>query len=190
MLAFRELEIDDAELILNWRTKDRVTRFMSTDIVHDLDAQKLWLSDSFSRPDYYHWIIQYAGKDIGFLNIVDWKPELKETYWGYYIGENSALGLGGIVPPCLYKFVFNVLGVESIKAAIFSENVKVIQLHNLQGYEFERSRDYVIHKNGCDIQMVCMSLDKQTFMRKGYSRLDVELPIKKWKAVKRLLAVE
>ena len=188
MLAFRELEINDAELILNWRTNDRVTRFMSSDIVYDLDAQKRWLSNSFSRPDYYHWVIQYSGKDVGLMNIVDWKPAMKETYWGYYIGDETALGMGSIVPPCLYKFAFDVLGVETIKAAILSENVRVIQLHKLQGYELEPTNDQVIHKNGCDVQVVCMTLCKKAFIKKGFSRLAVELPISKWEGAKEILA--
>ncbi len=183
MLTFREVEIEDAELILSWRTKERVTRFMSTDISHDVEAQKLWLSSSYSKPSYYHWIIQHNGKDIGFLNIVDWNRQLKETYWGYYVGEDGALGIGSIVPPCLYRFAFDILGVECVKAAIFKENAKVIQLHRLQGYEPEPSGDHIIHKNGNAIPMVCMTLHKTTFAKKGYSRLDVELPVTRWRAL-------
>ena len=188
MLAFRELDADDAELVLNWRVKERVTRFMSTDVEYDIDAQRKWLSNSFSRPDYYHWIIQYAGEDIGFINISDWNPNSKETFWGYYIGEDSALGVGGIVPSCLYKFAFSVLGVESVKAAIIHDNTRVIQLHTIQGYKFEPSRDFLIHKNGVDIRMVCMSLEKQTFQEKGFDRLNVEFPTTKWKVARELAA--
>ena len=188
MLAFRELDSDDADMILSWRAKERITRYMSTDVENDIDAQRKWLKNSYSRPDYYHWIIQYDGKDIGFINISDWNPLLKETFWGYYIGKDSALGIGGIVPPCLYKFAFGVLGVKSVKAAIFQENIKVIQLHTIQGYKFEPSRDYIIQKNGIDIRMVCMSLGKNTFEAKGFDRLDIELPITKWMVEREIVA--
>ena len=190
MLSFRELDSDDAEMVLKWRTKERVTGCMSTDIEYDVEAQQKWLTNSFSRPEYYHWIIQYAGKDIGFVNISDWNPGLKETYWGYYIGEESALGIGGIVPPCLYKFAFDVLGVESVKAAVIYKNIKVIQLNTIQGYRFEPARDYLVNKNGKEFLMVCMSLEKQTFQSKGFNRLDIEFPVKKWVAAKELIIDE
>ena len=188
MLTFRELNSDDAEMVLKWRTKERITRYMSTDIDHDIEAQEKWLHDSFSRTGYYHWIIQYAGKDIGFINISNWNSDLKETFWGYYIGDDSALGIGGIVPPCLYKFAFDVLGVESVKAAIIYSNVKVIQLHTIQGYKFEPSKDYLVNKNGTEMLMVCMSLEKKIFLAKGFNQLDVKLPITKWTVAKELMA--
>ena len=40
MINFREIRIEDAKTILDWRTSDRVTKFMNSDMSYDIDAQK------------------------------------------------------------------------------------------------------------------------------------------------------
>jgi len=180
MISFRELDVDDAEKILNWRLKDRVTKFMNTDVTHDLEAQRHWIVRNFNRQSYYNWIIQYSGQDVGFINFVDWDIENKTTSWGFYIGEESALGIGGVVPSCFYKFAFDVLCVESVNAEILYDNINVIKLHEIQGYKFDPSRDHVIRKNDSEVLVICMTLQKEIFSRKGYRELDVEFPVEKW----------
>ena len=182
MISFREVELDDAEKILNWRTSDRVTEFMSSDMKYDLDAQKRWLSLSFNKQTYYHWIVQYGGEDVGLLNFVDWDIEAKVTSWGFYLGEDAALGIGGLVPPYFYNFAFDILGVEKIQAEVFYNNTKVINLHLQQGYKFDPKRDHVLCKDSREILMVCMTLDRSAFMKSTFSRLRRNLPITRWNA--------
>ncbi len=182
MISFREIVIDDAKKILNWRTSERVTMFMDSDMDYNLEAQIRWLEASFSKPSYYHWIIQYGGEDVGLLNFVDWNPEEKTTSWGFYIGEESALGIGGLVLPYFYNFAFDTLGVDTVFAEVFYNNTSIIDLHLKQGYSFDVERDHVIEKNGKLILMVCMTLDKRVFKESKLSRLKQNLPTKNWKA--------
>ena len=182
MISFREIKIDDAKTILDWRTSERVTKFMDSDLKYDIDAQKRWLKGSFSKPSYYHWIIQYGGKDVGYLNFADWNAEERNTSWGFYIGDDSALGVGGLVPPYFYNFLFDRLGVDVVLAEVFYNNISVIELHLRQGYVFDPGRDHVIQKNNRSILMVCMSLRKNEFKASKLSRLKQELPTSKWSA--------
>ena len=46
MFTFKEIVSEDADMILRWRMTNRVTKFMNTDIIYDLDAQNKWLSSS------------------------------------------------------------------------------------------------------------------------------------------------
>ena len=180
MISFREIVIDDAKKILDWRTSERITKFLNSDMSYDVDAQKRWLEGSFNKPNYYHWIIKYGGEDAGLLNFVDWNREDKTTSWGFYIGEESALGVGGLVPPYFYNFAFDKLSVDKILAEVFYNNTSVIDLNLKQGYTFDPNRDHVIEKNGKTILMVCMSLDKQDFKASKISRLKQHLPTLKW----------
>ncbi len=182
MINFREVELGDAKKILDWRTSERVTNFMNSDIKYDLAGQEYWLSSNFNRPDYYHWIIQHAGEDVGLLNFIDWDAEAKTTSWGFYIGEESALGVGGLVPPYFYNFAFGVLGVDVVNAEVFYDNTSVINLHLKQGSHFDPDRDHVIQKNDKEILMICMRLKKEQFMTSKFARLRKELPIEKWAA--------
>jgi UDP-4-amino-4,6-dideoxy-N-acetyl-beta-L-altrosamine N-acetyltransferase len=182
VISFREIEIEDAKTILDWRTSERVTKFMNSDMKYDVDAQKRWLEDSYNKPSYYHWIIQYSGNDVGLLNFVDWNKENRTTSWGFYIGEDSALGVGGLIPPYFYNFAFDQLSVDRVLAEVFYDNTGVIDLHLKQGYVFDPIRDHVIEKSGRSILMVCMSLDKKEFKASKLSRLKKELPTLKWAA--------
>ena len=47
--SLREVTPDDAELILKWRTSEKVTKFMNTDVVYDMDAQKQWISGCYDK---------------------------------------------------------------------------------------------------------------------------------------------
>ena len=180
MISFREIEIEDAKTILDWRTSKRVTKFMNFDMNYDIDAQKRWLKNSFNKSTYYHWIIQYGCKDVGLLNFVDWNKEERTTSWGFYIGDESALGVGGLVPSYFYNFAFDKLGVDRVLAEVVYNNTGVIDLHLKQGYVFDPKRDHVIEKNGHSILMVCMSLCKHDFKASKLSRLKQELPISNW----------
>ena len=182
MIRFREVQIKDTKTILTWRTSERVTKFMESDIKYDIDAQKRWVEDSFNKPCYYHWIIQYGGKDVGLLNFVDWNAEDRTTSWGFYIGDESALGAGGLIPPYFYNFAFDKLCVERVIAKVFYNNKSVIDLHLKQGYNFEPKGDHVIEKKGRSILIVCMSLCKKEFKASKLSRLKQKLPTSNWKA--------
>jgi UDP-4-amino-4,6-dideoxy-N-acetyl-beta-L-altrosamine N-acetyltransferase len=181
VISFREIEMEDAKTILDWRTSERVTKFMNSDMNYDIDAQKRWLKGSFSKPSYYHWIIQYGGKDVGLLNFVDWNKKERTTSWGFYIGDESALGVGGLVPLYFYNFAFDKLCVDRVLAEVFYNNTRVIDLHLKHGYAFDPSRDHVIEKNGRFILMVCMSLDKKVFEASKLSRRKQDLPTRKWR---------
>jgi UDP-4-amino-4,6-dideoxy-N-acetyl-beta-L-altrosamine N-acetyltransferase len=180
MIAFREIHVSDAKQILDWRTKARVTEYMDSDVTYDIESQEKWLENSCTKPSYYHWIIQYGGKDVGLLNFVDWDKDKRITSWGFYIGDDDSLGIGGLVPPYFYNFAFNVLGVETVNADVFYNNVDIIRLHLAQGYRFDTNRDHVIKKNGKDVLMVCMNLDKIEFKASKFSRLKTNLPIDRW----------
>ncbi len=181
MFSFREIEINDAKLILNWRTKSRITKYMISDVSYDIEAQKKWLESSLKKSDSYHWIIRYNNEDIGLISLLDYKPEIKETSWGYYIGEDNALGYGGMIPPFFYNYVFDELGIEKIKAWVFFDNLKIIQMHLMNGYEFEPAEDHTVMKDGKSILILCLVLNKDKFRISKYQKFKSKFPVTKWK---------
>ena len=180
MITFREFEDADARLVLDWRTKERVTKFMVSDIPYDLEAQKRWIAHSFSRPNYYHWIIQHNGRDVGVLNFSSENSAPKEAVMGFYIGEDDALGVGSFIPLYFYGFAFRVLGFDCVNVEVFYNNLNTIQLHLAQGQSFNPAGDHVVDKNGTPILVVCMSLEKESFIGSPLDRGRVVLPTQKW----------
>ncbi len=75
MIGFREIELKDAEKILKWRTSERINKASNSDMKYDLKGHKKWLLSNFKKPDYYHWIVQNKGRDIGYLNFMEWNKK-------------------------------------------------------------------------------------------------------------------
>lgn len=180
MLGFREVELDDAELIFEWRTSERVSRYMLSEFSENFDFHKKWLEESFGRPDYYHWIIRCGEKDIGLVNFSEWDQLKRTTKWGFYIGDTHFLGLGGFVPPLFHNFAFEILEVESIFADVVATNYKTIELHLSQGYVIHDSFSVPMRKNELEVEVVQLELSEKKFRDSKLSRLRSTFPISKW----------
>ncbi len=179
-ISLREVTIDDAELILKWRTKPRVTRYMKTDVIFDINKQKKWLECSNDLESYYHWIIQIGNEPAGFINLSDYSRENKITSWGYYIGEDKFMMYGGYVFPYFYNWAFDVLKVGKILAEVFFNNTNMILFHQLYGNKFTPQHDRVIVKNGKDVLIVTMELEKDLWDTKKYKKFIADFPIDGW----------
>lgn len=180
MLGFREVDLNDAEKILQWRTSDRVTRNMNTDIDNTLEQQKRWLSAKRKDESYYHWIITTGDRDIGLVSLSDIDIESKTASWGFYIGDDESIGFGGFVPLFLYDFAFRKLGLSKIVAETLYYNTHVIQLHVQHGYSFRPERDHVITKNQKPVLVVSMELNRGDFIGSRYDKVSADFPVEHW----------
>lgn len=182
MISFREINIDDADLILKWRMSARVTKFMSTDISNNLELQKEWLTGSYNKPDYYHWIIEINNNPVGTIYISDYSEKDSTTSWGFYIGEEDAVGLGAFIPPHFYNFLFKELEINTINAEVFYNNTNAIGLHLLHGYKFQPQNDKVISKNNKDVLLISMRLSKEDWNFKRFAKNLANFPTHHWNA--------
>lgn len=182
MLSFREVGIDDAEMIRRWRTKERVSVNMNTDVDNTIEQQKAWIVGKQSDSSYYHWIIQAAEKDIGLVYLSDIDVDDKTTSWGFYIGDDDHLGFGGFVPLYLYSFVFHKLNLKTVVAEVLYYNIDVIRMHLQHGYTFSPRMDHVIEKRGNSVLVVGMELSKSQFTNSRYNKFIIDLPSKHWVA--------
>jgi UDP-4-amino-4,6-dideoxy-N-acetyl-beta-L-altrosamine N-acetyltransferase len=180
-LSFREIEPEDAEIILHWRTSPRVAKFMKTVVDHGVEEQRQWILNCRKRPDFYHWLIQDQGEDIGYISLTDYDPINKTASWGFYIGDDERVRLGGWVPPPFYHFCFTHLGIERLNAEMLHFNSSVIELHRLHGYSFMPHRDRILNRAGKDFLLIAMSLDKGIFLAGKFARFQADFPTDHWK---------
>lgn len=182
MLIFREVNIDDAELILKWRKSPRVDSMMLSSISSSLEEQIQWLSSAYSKTDYYHWIINDGFEDIGLVSMNRFSPEHSSTSWGYYIGEENQLGAGATVPAYFYNFIFSQGSpITEVTAEVLSSNPKVIRMHELYGYVPTEELDHDIELDGEAMRIVTMKLDKETWgTKKAFHGYISNFPTQKW----------
>lgn len=179
-LSFRELTEDDAELVGRWRSSDRVSKFLNTDVEFDLERQKAWIRNSYLKSDYYHWILLSNGNPIGHVQICQIDLTNNSAQWGFFIGEESALGLGAFVPPLMYSYCFNDLNLDFLEAEVLHINTKVIALHQIHGYRFAPEQDKVIIKNNKELLSVGMKLERDSFIGSKFDRVKTEFPTELW----------
>ena len=68
-IKFKELIISDAKLVLKWRRKKRISQYLFSNISSSLKMQKKWILESYNKKNYYHWLILFKKKPIGFICI-------------------------------------------------------------------------------------------------------------------------
>ena len=146
MLKFLKIREEDLGLILDWRTLPEVTRFLFTDIEHDIENQKKWFKKLSTDDSSKSWMISYEGKRIGVISLTDIDRRNKRCAWGYYIGEEGSRSLGGIIPPYLYNYVFHELKLNKILAEVMEGNDNIMKLHELHGYKFVGKHEKHVYK--------------------------------------------
>lgn len=134
MLKFCNITENDLELVLKWRTQEEVTRYMFTDVENDLAAQRNWFKKISQDSSCRYWLMQYQTKQIGVIGITDINRLHRHCALSYYIGDNSFRGIGGIIPPYIYNYVFEKLAMNKILAEVMEGNEQVMKLHLLYGY--------------------------------------------------------
>jgi UDP-4-amino-4,6-dideoxy-N-acetyl-beta-L-altrosamine N-acetyltransferase len=182
VIQFREVLPADAEMLLGWRTKPRVANQMATQVSLNLEDQRKWLLGCYDRPDYYHWVIQTHGSPVGLINLSGFNPSAKETSWGFYIGEESALGFGAFVPPYFYNFIFQQLGLQRVRAEVFQGNDAVIKLHSLHGYHRHPEGDRTTEKDGAPQRLLAMVLESQDWNTGRFTHMRADFPTNLWRA--------
>jgi UDP-4-amino-4,6-dideoxy-N-acetyl-beta-L-altrosamine N-acetyltransferase len=177
-IRFREPTPADAEMILSWRSKPRVTDYLNTDVDADPAGQRAWLERCRERPDYYHWIVEIGGAPAGLVSIDRLDLDADQASWGFYIGEDQFLNMGGLIPPHLYNWVFFRVGLQRLWAEVLAFNHDVIALHRQHGYALDRLVQGAVQKRGRQFDLQYMQLHRQSWVRQHrYHRFRADFPI-------------
>ncbi len=134
LFSFQELEEGDAQRLFTWRRNPRVARCLIGEPPANMATHLSWLSRLAESEESWLWIVASGGQKVGQVNISGLDPVARACEWGYYLGEDAALGLGGLIPPYIYNFLFFELGLASLKAKVLSNNPDVLDLHAFHGY--------------------------------------------------------
>jgi RimJ/RimL family protein N-acetyltransferase len=179
---FREVDVQDTELLFQWRMSQHVTEFMLTDIPNDIELHKKWLLNSFNISSYYHWIVELNSIPIGLVSISNYSAEKGTATVGFYIGEKIAKGLGAMMPPYVYNFLFSEMNINKIIVEVFYNNFPVIELHLLHGYKFIPENNRVVIKNKMSVLLVYMELNREDFNIQRFRKCVANFPMLKWKS--------
>ena len=133
MVTFRKLSISDAELVLKWRTSDRVASQMFSKVENDLAKQKAWLQEVvLPKTPTTHWMIMMANTPVGLAYIEDINK--CHASWGFYIGEMEKEHLGALIPIYFYNDVYETVSeLESIGGHVLPSDQPILKIHREHG---------------------------------------------------------
>lgn len=141
---------DDLDMIMDWRMRPYITRYMNTDPVLTREGQRKWFQHIQNSEDQIHWVIRLDGKPIGLINVVEIDRINSRCSWGYYIAEKEyrSLQLAMFLEWSLYDYVFDVLKLHKLCNETWTENAQVVKLHIMCGSTQDGIMRQHIYKNG------------------------------------------
>ena len=172
MLKFLKMREEHLERVLNWRIRPEIKTHMLSDVKNDLIKQKQWFQKISSSNSCKYWIISYDSTLLGVINLAGIDYNHKHCTWGYYIGETDYRGLGGIIPPYLYNYIFLKMKFKKIFGEVIKGNEEIMRLHNLHGYRYVGVyKDHIIKNNKFHDVLLVELLDEAWFnLQKKYKR--------------------
>lgn len=135
MLTYRRPALDDAERLLGWRTRPDITRFMFTDIEHDVEKQRAWLAACETKPGFVHRIICIGAKPVGYASITVVDAAAKVGTVGVYLADiQNQPGVTAFNFIHALNHAFYTVGLNKIVNHILEGNTRVIRAQKYNGY--------------------------------------------------------
>jgi len=170
-VVLRTIEEADLELVMNWRMRPDITKYMNTDPILTLESQKNWLENIAKDPTCMYWLIQVEGIPGGVINICNINREKKSCEWGYYIGETKlrSLKLAMNLEWSLYAFVFEKLKFDALYNEVLDINKGVVKLHLACGSRIVQLLKNHVTKNESQYDVIRMGITYEEWETKRKS---------------------
>lgn len=153
-LILRRFTVEDAPaMYANWATDERTTLFLIWSPHESVDETRgiieRWVAE-YEKPDYYHWVIDFAGTLVGTINLHGISERAGRCELGYCLGSRWwNLGIGTEAARAVMDFAFSELGAHSLRAAHDEHNVASGRVMQKLGMMREGSaRDYMLRRDG------------------------------------------
>lgn len=168
-VELKKLTENELELLMNWRMSDEVDRYMTTSPKLTLEGQHKWFEKLKGDNTQIRWIIWADDIPIGSMYITDIDDANSRCSGpGWFIVEKKYLSLKQVVAlhrSCI-EFVFDVLKLNRIYGDVMSENVGVVQLVKLRGFEIEGVFKQHVVKDGTFKDITLVGLTREAWESK------------------------
>ncbi len=132
--TFRRPTIDDAEMLLEWRTDPAITRFMLTDIDKDIERQRRWLNACEERDDYEHFIMLREGRPVGHVSYSEISRTSRHCVPGTYVVlAPEERHLAAYTNSFILDYCFHRLNMNKAIFTIMAGNDHFIKAKRLMG---------------------------------------------------------
>ena len=157
-IRLRLIETDDAEFVLGLRLDVSYNTFLSP-VAADLDKQVQWIRNYKAREaaaqEFYFIIERLDGVCCGTVRVYDIRDG--HFTWGSWILNAEKTRYSAIESALMvYKFGFEILGLEKSTFEVVKENLKVVGFHEKFG----------ANRTGADATNIYFELDRADFKQR------------------------
>lgn len=184
----RKITEKDLVMLMNWRMMPEITKYMNTDPKLTLEDQVEWykriIEDAKKKLDDgrqgFYWILEVDEEPVGFVSLVDIDIKAKKVYTGVYIAVKAKRSLRLIldVQWNLYRYAFDILGMNKVCEEVFAQNEAVNRILDMCGSKREGLLRSHICKNGTYYDVVVRGILKDEWNTKkemlAYNNIELE----------------
>ena len=126
LLNFKELSPKELEMVLEWRNTKEIQKWMLTREDISLQTHLNFVNSLANAKDKEFFLVKDENSPIGVINFTDITP--KSCSFGLY--KNPQInGVGDKLMRTICDYAFNRLKIDKLKAEVFTNNEKAIQLY-------------------------------------------------------------
>ena len=147
-IVLRRIQEKDLELLMNWRMRPDITKYMFTDPVLTMDDQLKWFK-KISKDDRLDFVIEMNNTPVGYSGIYDIDRKNRSCSGGIYVAELKYRSLDSYLRICYssYDYMFFKLKLHK-HYMVFMEGNPAEKLAQYFGATYEGTSRDAIYKYG------------------------------------------
>ncbi|MBZ7964833.1 UDP-4-amino-4,6-dideoxy-N-acetyl-beta-L-altrosamine N-acetyltransferase [Campylobacter sp. 2457A] len=138
---FTDLNEQEIILVWQWRNDKKVNEFMHTKNF-DIKEHKNFIHNLKQDMSKKYFLVFKNKEAIGVIDLVNIKKE--SCYFGLY-AKPDLKGVGQILMDEVKKYAFEILKVKMLKAYVFKNNDKALNLYLKNNFEIEKENKEAIY---------------------------------------------
>lgn len=165
-LVLRRFTMDDCEDMFVWASNPEVTKYLSYHSHRTIDDTKdilsLWIS-SYENVSTYNWAIEYQGKVIGNIAVVEQENaechlgwQIDRPYWNMGIMTEAATAVLNYLFCVGYAYITSAHDAKNIGSGRVMQKIGMTKYCTIPNFVFD--------KDGRTIEKVCYKISKSEWL--------------------------
>lgn len=166
----RDININDAKMVLDWRNQDFVRNNMYNNHIIDYDTHIHWFNKMLSSEHCKYFIYEKENVPMGVIGFTDIDKNAQKASWAFYLGSQNFRGAGSEMEQLALDYAFNQLGLHKLSCEVLEFNYPVVEFHQKFGFNVEgiKKQDYYRDGKYYDIYQLALFKDEYTKINNSF----------------------
>lgn len=171
----REINLNDAKMVLDWRNQDFVRNNMYNNNIIDYETHIKWFNKILNSETCKYFIYENKNIPMGVIGFTDIDKNAKKASWAFYLGNQRFRGAGSEMEQLALDYAFNQLGLYKLSCEVLEFNYPVVEFHRKFGFDIEGIKKHDYYRDGEYYDIYQLALFREEYTRinnsLGYDRL-------------------